>query len=87
MGNAHSSDEGRGGKWKFSSQRGHSTLKDREVSRLRSKEQASNAKPNSKRNHSGVPIVVQWVVNLTSIHKDVGSTPGITQWIKDPVLP
>ena len=31
---------------------------------------------------SGGPVVVQWVKNLTSNHEDVGSIPGLTQWVK-----
>lgn len=29
----------------------------------------------------GVLIVVQRIKNLTSIHEDAGSTPGLTQWV------
>jgi len=35
----------------------------------------------------GVPVVAQRVTKPTSIYEDVGSIPGLTRWVKDPVLP
>ena len=34
----------------------------------------------------GVPIVAQWLMNLTRNHEVVGLIPGLAQWVKDPVL-
>ena len=44
-------------------------------------------KKKKKKDDSGVPIVVQGLVNLTRKHEVAGLIPGLTQWIKGPVLP
>ena len=33
-----------------------------------------------------VPIMAQWLTNPTRNHEVTGSTPGLTQWVKDPAL-
>ena len=36
--------------------------------------------------HRGVPVVAQWLTNLTRNHEVAGSMPALAQWAKDPAL-
>ena len=40
-----------------------------------------------KKSIIGVPVMAQWLTNLTRNHEVSGLTPGLTQWVKDLALP
>ena len=39
-----------------------------------------------KKEEMGVPIMSQWLTNLTRNHEVVGSIPGLAQWVGDLAL-
>ena len=41
----------------------------------------------AKIENNGVPNVVQWIKDLTSIHEDVGLIPALAQWVEELELP
>ena len=47
----------------------------------------NNKEVPQKTKNWGVPIMAQWLMNPTRNHEVVGSIFGLTQWVKDPVLP
>ena len=40
-----------------------------------------------KLKNPGVLLVAQWGESATGVREDVGSIPGLTQWVKDLALP
>ena len=51
------------------------------------KKKKNTQSEHNKELHVGVPVVAQWLTNLTRNHNVAGSIPGLAQWVDDPVLP
>ena len=51
------------------------------------KEQEEKDEETKKKERQGVPVVAQWLTNLTRNQKVAGLIPALAQWIDDPALP
>ena len=60
-------------------------LKRKEKKKERKKEKEKE-KEGKKEGKMGVPVVAQWLTNLTGNNEVVGSIPGLAQWVKNPVF-
>ena len=47
----------------------------------------STQKLRHKRQRLGVPVMAQWLTNLTRNHEVAGLVPDLIQWVKDLALP
>ena len=43
-------------------------------------------KGGKEKGRDGVPVVAQWLTNLTRNYEVAGLIPDLTQWVKDPAL-
>ena len=59
----------------------------RDFPRVKEESAKKNGARSSRKQIEGVPVVAQWLTNLSSIHEDEGWIPGLVQRIMDPVLP
>ena len=46
----------------------------------------ANVKGECKSRVSRVPVVAQWLTNLTRNHEVAGSVPGLDRWVNHPAL-